>query len=353
MTLAVTRVLGLFPSLGYLDGIGRSGLAAWSGVGSVPGVEPILVCYGKTSPSFETGGKILHSRSHVGTLLNTMRAGASFQMTLVWHVHLLRLLPFLRGAGKVVVYLHGIEAWRPLPVSVRKQMSRVALVLSNSDYTWNRFLEHNPQFASLPHTTVPLGLDCPVQHQIAAPAVVPMALMIGRITRTEAYKGHDAVVSVWPDVRRRIPGAELHVIGPGDLYDDLRALATRHGVADSCHFHGPIRSQARKEELLVQSRCMALPSRGEGFGLAYIESMRFGRPCLVSNSDAGREVVQPPEAGLAADPQDRQGLVHALCSLLSAGPEWDACASRARARYEAHYTEAAFVARLNAALGLT
>ena len=32
--------------------------------------------------------------------------------------------------------------------------------------------------------------------------------------------------------------------------------------------------------------------------------MRNGRPCLVSTIDSGREVVNPPEAGLAVDPND-------------------------------------------------
>ena len=52
-----------------------------------------------------------------------------------------------------------------------------------------------------------------------------------------------------------------------------------------------------KQDLLMRCRCLALPSRGEGFGLVYLEAMRMGRPCLVSTVDAAREVVNPPEAG--------------------------------------------------------
>lgn len=345
-------ILGIFPSLGYFDGIGRSGLSAWKGICGAPFAGHVLITYGKTPPPAELPGRVLHARTQAGTMLNAVRSGISPRTTLFWHVHLLRLLSFLRTTGKVVVYLHGIEAWRRLSSPLRKHLAGVDLVLTNSDYTWSRFLEFNPEFASLPHATVPLGLDEPVHTPTPPPSGPPAALMIGRISKTEAYKGHDAVLSVWSEVRRRIPGAELHVIGPGDFYDDLQALAVRHGVADACHLHGAV-SQGRKEALILQARCMALPSRGEGFGLAYIEAMRLGRPCLVSHSDAGREVVNPPEAGLAADPNDRAALTDALCALLSPGPQWDQWSAASRARYGRLYTEAAFTARLNEQVGLS
>jgi glycosyltransferase involved in cell wall biosynthesis len=89
-----------------------------------------------------------------------------------------------------------------------------------------------------------------------------------------------------------------------------------------------------------------MPSRGEGFGLVYLEAMRVGRPCLTSTVDAGREVVNPPEAGLAVDPDDREQIVDALCRLLSPGIEWREWSSRARCRYESTFTMRHFEQRL-------
>src|SRR6185369_351165 len=91
----------------------------------------------------------------------------------------------------------------------------------------------------------------------------------------------------------------------------------------------------------------ALPiCRSEGFGLVYLEAMRAGRPCLVSTLDAGREVVNPPEAGLAADPADRQALAAALCRLITPGAEWDRWSEQARLRYEGQFTARHFQERL-------
>ena len=343
------NVLGIFPSLGYFDGIGRSGVAAWRGVTESLAVSPVLVSYGTSVPPADTVGEIRHSMSQWAAAWHVLRLSRRFHVTLVWHVHLLRLLPFVRRPGKVAVYLHGIEVYRKLSPEVAKHLHRVDLVLSNSDFTWHRFLEFNPEFETLPHHTVALGLDAPLEEPTPVPAPIPSAVMVGRIARSEAYKGHREVVAAWPEVRRRVPGAELHVVGPGDLYDELRDIAQQNNVAEACHFHGTV-TQLRKEELLRNCRCMALPSRGEGFGLAYLESMRLGRPCLVSRSDAGREVVNPPEAGLACDPANTDELVEAVSALLTPGPAWAMLSNQSRARYEALYTEAAFASRLNTAL---
>jgi phosphatidylinositol alpha-1,6-mannosyltransferase len=121
------------------------------------------------------------------------------------------------------------------------------------------------------------------------------------------------------------------------------------GLREKVRFWGWV-SEAKKRELLAHCRCLALPSRGEGFGLVYLEAMRLGRPCLVSTLDAGREVVHPPEAGLAADPQRPEELAEAVCRLLSHGPAWVAWSHQARERYATHFTARHFQDRLLAAL---
>src|SRR5262249_44880706 len=126
---------------------------------------------------------------------------------------------------------------------------------------------------------------------------------------------------------------------------ELEASAKSLGLADTVHFLGRV-SEEKKLELLQRCRCLALPSRGEGFGLVYLEAMRLGRPCLVSNCDAGREVVNPPEAGLAANPQDPKELGEAICKLLTVGPVWEEWCRNARERYEHSFTAAHFQQRM-------
>jgi glycosyltransferase involved in cell wall biosynthesis len=105
-------------------------------------------------------------------------------------------------------------------------------------------------------------------------------------------------------------------------------------------------SEAEKQRLLRQSRCLVLPSRGEGFGLVYLEAMRLGRPCLSSIHDAGQEVIAPPQSGLAVEPGNARALAEAVAELLSADCNWQQWSSNAKRRYEAEFTAAHFQRRL-------
>lgn len=61
-----------------------------------------------------------------------------------------------------------------------------------------------------------------------------------------------------------------------------------------------------------------MPSYGEGFGLVYLEAMRFAKPCIASRADAGREVVADGISGLHVDPanldEQRAAVGQLLCN---------------------------------------
>jgi len=181
------------------------------------------------------------------------------------------------------------------------------------------------------------------------PSAVPAVLMISRLDAGEDYKGHRQMIEAWQRVLDRVPDAGLQIVGDGSLRPRLEDLARERGLNSSVRFYGQV-SDAARDDLITRCRALAMPSRGEGFGLVYLEAMRMGRPCLVSNADAGREVVNPPEAGLAVDPDNPGELADAVVQLLSPGPGWNEWSARARVRYEAKFTAAHFHRRLTHAL---
>jgi starch synthase len=61
-----------------------------------------------------------------------------------------------------------------------------------------------------------------------------------------------------------------------------------------------------------------MPSRQEGFGLAYLEAMNYAKPCLACHDDGGAEVVVHNETGvLVPQPVDPHQLDDALAGLLA------------------------------------
>lgn len=345
-----TGVLGLFPDLSQQGGVQVAGRLAWEQVSEWTAGAAEKVCYAPDGldggwPWRWTAGPVARARA-VCAAVRAPRA----RLVLVWHVSLLRLLPFCRPRrARVALFLFGIEAWRPLGWLDRALLRRVDFFLTISDFTWQRFVHCNPAFAAAPHRTVHLGVGEPAGDAPAPPPSAPAALMLSRLDRREDYKGHRELIAAWPRVLERLAEAELWIAGEGDLRPALERQAAALGLQGRVRFFGYV-SEAQKQDLLARARCLALPSRGEGFGLVYLEAMRLGRPCLVSTVDAGREVVNPPEAGLAADPEDPRALAEAVCRLLTPGAEWEAWSRQARARYEARFTARHFQERLLAAL---
>lgn len=268
------------------------------------------------------------------------------EIGLFTHIELLKLLPLLRrGPRRIVAFIMGIEAWRPLGWMTRRMLRRVDLLLSISQHTWERFVSYNPEFRTHPHTVLYLGMGQTVACNLFPPDHPPIALILGRMAKDEDYKGHRELITAWPRVQKLLPDARLWVVGDGNLRPELEALAEKVGFGKLITFFGRV-SEERKQELIRQSQCLVMPSRGEGFGLVYLEAMRLGRPCLVSDQGAGCEVVNPSEAGLAVDPSDLDALAAAVAQLLTRGPRWDAWSAAARHRYAATFTRDHFQGRL-------
>lgn len=349
-------VLGLFPYFGpdAIGGLQASARIAWSAVAKATEGKSsaTLFCYsdlnGHEQAQEGNGTIIVNSKSKA--IYKALGRRWRQDLVFIWHLGILKLLPFFRVAPrKTVLMLIGIEAWRAQDWFTRRQLKKVDLFLSISDHTWRTFLKFNPEFVQKPHQTVLLGIDGAFEGATPEPKETPVALMLSRLLRTEDYKGHREVIAAWPEVLKKIPQAELWIAGDGDLQSDLERMAAELGVQEKIKFWGRV-TEDKKRELIADSRCLVMPSRGEGFGLVYLEAMRVGRPCLVSTHDAGREVVNPPEAGLAVNQDDKEEMAEALCRLLSEGGEWRDWSTRARARYESYFTAAHYQERLTRAL---
>ena len=333
-------VLALFPrsSGGQRGGIEQSARLANEALAARTGFETRSLEIGPVHSDVGPTWKLMAS---ISLLLDRRE----IDTLLVWHPSFLKLLPFVgRRPRQIVTFLHGKEVWGELPKLVLKGLSSTDLLLTNSVHTWERFVERHPVYENRPHRTVHLGIGEPASDAVGPPGSPASAIMLGRLHSAEDYKGHREVIEAWPQLLKRIPEARLVIVGEGSLLPDLMQQALQLGLRESIAFEGGV-DEIKKNRSIAGARCLVLPSRGEGFGLVYLEAMRLGRPCLVSDADAGREVVGS-EGGIAVDPDDRDAVVDGLERLLRTGSDWDALSQGARARYERDFTASAFQRRL-------
>ena len=67
---------------------------------------------------------------------------------------------------------------------------------------------------------------------------------------------------------------------------------------------------------LRQSHLLAVPSSYEGFGIVYLEAMRFGLPVIAGDAGGPREIVSHGVTGFLVPPEDAAALARGLASLL-------------------------------------
>lgn len=265
------------------------------------------------------------------------------------HAHLTPAMRTLawRGAETTLV-LCGIEAWAPLSPLRRRAVGRVDRMLAISRHTVDGFRGANA-WSEAPIAVCHPGVPDTARRRGAATDRAPEALIVGRMSSAERYKGHDALIELWPALLRDAPGARLRIVGGGDDRSRLQGRVAALGLGHAIRFAGEV-DEAELEAMYAAASFFVMPSRHEGFGLVFLEAMRAGLACIGAPG-AAAEIIEDRRTGYLADPQRPEQVLGALRRLFLDGDARARLGAAGRARFLEQFTDAHFAARLRAALG--
>jgi asparagine synthase (glutamine-hydrolysing) len=230
-----------------------------------------------------------------------------------------------KGASSLLM-LHGIDAWTPRrdPL-VRPSLATFTRIVGVSRLTLERFRAWaHPDVGRL--CVLPNCVDLrrygpgPKPEALAAELGVAgrtVLLTLGRLASEERYKGFDEVIGSLPALAERVPDIAYLVCGDGPDLERLRAKARALGVADRVIFAGFI-PEARKADYYRLADAYVMPSKGEGFGIVFLEALACGIPALGSTVDGGREALLEGKLGRLVDPSDSEELVNTIVETLKA-----------------------------------
>jgi phosphatidylinositol alpha-1,6-mannosyltransferase len=256
------------------------------------------------------------------------------------HLGLVQARRYFPAGSQVpyAVFLHGVEAWKPLAADRRKAIQSARLRIANSTFTARAVSDANPGVGDIAVCPLALQKDATFpSNRAPAAARSPRVLVVGRMASTERYKGHEQVIRAWPAVVSRVPNAELIIVGDGDDAARLKRIADGTRVACAIRFSGFL-SRAELHAEYAKAALLALPSRGEGFGLVYLEAMAHGVPCLGSVNDAAAEVIGKDDAGVLVDPEDGKSLGCTIAGLLESPARRQQLGDAGVARVAKHFT---------------
>lgn len=238
--------------------------------------------------------------------------------------------------AKLVVQMHGIEAWAGPSRLRRTAVEAADLILCVSRHTRAsvvRWAAIAPErIMIVPNTVAPLfapGDGSALRRALALDGK-RVLLTVGRMDSRERYKGHDRVIAAIPGLAQRGHDLVYLIIGEGDDRVRLEQFARVAGVANRVRFLGAVSPEYLAEAYRLAD-LFVMPSTGEGFGIAFLEAMASGTPAIGLDAAGARDALVDgelgnlvPEAGLPAALDRALGLPR---------PDPQALAAQVRARF--------------------
>jgi glycosyltransferase involved in cell wall biosynthesis len=156
------------------------------------------------------------------------------------------------------------------------------------------------------HVIIPLGFDLST-HQpagvtedgTARSGHEPQLLFLSRL---DPIKNLEGLIDAVALMRSRGIDASVKIAGDGaaNYVSGLKARAADRGVAKHFSWLGYVSGEV-KARLLKSTDIFVLPSHSENFGVAVLEAMAAGMPCVVGRGVALATMLQKAGAGIAVD----------------------------------------------------
>jgi phosphatidylinositol alpha-1,6-mannosyltransferase len=163
------------------------------------------------------------------------------------------------------------------------------------------------------------------------PVVVCVSRMVER-------KGQDRLIRALPELRRRVPGARLLLVGGGPFRPQLEQMASDEGVAEWVTFAGKVADEDLPAHYAAGD-VFAMPCRErkgglevEAFGIVFIQAQAVGRPVVAGAIGGVPDALDQGRTGLLVDGSSAASVTEAVASLLGdparatemgrAGAEW-------------------------------
>jgi glycosyltransferase involved in cell wall biosynthesis len=134
--------------------------------------------------------------------------------------------------------------------------------------------------------------------------------------RLSEEKGIEYLIHAISKISKEHPKIKLHIVGEGNMEQNIRSLANKLGIEDKVIFHGYVAHEnlatmyRKSSVFILPSICM------ENAPLTLIEAMSQGTPVVTTNIGGQAELVKNGVNGLLVNPRDSEDLAEKIGSIL-------------------------------------
>jgi glycosyltransferase involved in cell wall biosynthesis len=330
-------IVGLFTELAAAGGVQRAGRLTAAVLASFAARRNETCCFLSLNDARETpplrigsqeivfAGFCRSKKRFFQAAWNAARKQPSLVVAL--HPHLAPVVAAMNvfaPHARTVIFAHGMEVWTPLPFIRRRSLQLADLVFAPSTDTVRQLATQqglpSAKVRRLPWSVGPeFDFGVPRSHNSHLPEDFPrgrVILTVGRWDACEAYKGVDHLIMALPRLLETMPDLHVVAIGSGSDVPRLVGLAQQNSVAARVHF---LSSMPQENLWSAYDFCdvFALPSRGEGFGLVFLEAMAFGKPVIGGAHGGTPDIIEDGVTGYLVRYGDVEQLTDCLQRLLT------------------------------------
>lgn len=140
------------------------------------------------------------------------------------------------------------------------------------------------------------------------------ALVFGSVGRVSDEKGFDVALKAISLLQPKLPHSFFMILGDGESKVSLESAVNRMGLQDRFFILG---FDNHPLQFLQELDVFVLPSRWEAFGLALVEAMSIGLPCIASEVGGIKEILDET-AGMLIRSEDPDALADAMLRMATA-----------------------------------
>lgn len=236
------------------------------------------------------------------------------------------------GAARILASTHGHEVgWSMLP-GARSALRRIGdttdVVTFVSRYTRGRFASAFGPHSRMEHLAPGVDPDR-FRPDPAARTELRARYGLGErptvlcLSRLVPRKGQDMLIKAMPEIRRRVDGARLVIVGGGPYAEQLQRLAAGCGVDQDVLFTRGVPS-AELPAHYAMADVFAMPCRTRGYGLdveglgiVFLEASATGIPVVAGDSGGAPETVKEGQTGHVVDGRSVDEIAAAVSDLLA------------------------------------
>ncbi|QJB43197.1 glycosyltransferase [Dolichospermum flos-aquae] len=222
------------------------------------------------------------------------------------------------------VIVHGTDAWDVKNLSKINGLKAAQKIISVSEYTRNRILAEqkisSDRIVLLANTfdasrflIQPKPQYLLDRYQFNAEQSI--ILTVARLASGDRYKGYDQIIQSLPAIRRQIPNIHYLLVGKGDDRERVEAMIDTTNLRDCVTLAGFV-SDSELADHYNLCDVFAMPSKGEGFGIVYLEALASGKPTIGGNQDGAIDPLCHGELGALVNPDDIEEITQTIIQIL-------------------------------------